>query len=152
MAAAGTGRAATGERMADGLTDEMRRFLDERRFAVLATVNPDGSPQQTVMWYLREGDEIVMNTKRGRRKDRNLLRDPRVSVCVEDESRYLSFSGSLTIDDDPARGQEIIHRLAVRYDGAESANEQMAEFGRQERVTLRLRIGAIDAHGFEGGE
>lgn len=137
--------------MAEGLTDEMRRFLDERRFAVLATVNPDGAPQQTVMWYLLEGDEIVMNTKRGRKKDRNLLRDPRVSVCVEDEQRYLTLRGQLVIDDDPGRGQETIRRLAVRYDGEEGAAEQMAEFGRQERVTLRLRIAGIDAHGFEDG-
>lgn len=137
--------------MVEGLTDEMRRFLDERRFAVLATVNPDGAPQQTVMWFLREGDEIVMNTKRGRRKDRNLLRDPRASICVEDEQRYLTLTGQLVIDDDPARGQETIRRLAARYDGEERAAEQMAEFGRQERVTLRLRIAGIDAHGFEGG-
>ncbi len=144
-------RAATGELMAEGLTDDMRRFLEERRFAVLATVNPDGAPQQTVMWYALDGDEIVMNTKRGRRKDRNLLRDPRVSVCVEDEQRYLTLTGSLSIDDDPERGQEVIRQLAVRYDGVESADEQMKSFGQQERVTLRLKIAGIDAHGFEGG-
>lgn len=137
--------------MAEGLTDEMRRFLGERRFAVLATVNPDGAPQQTVMWYMLDGDEIVMNTKRGRRKDRNLLRDPRISVCVEDGYRYLTLTGPLAIDDDPVRGQEIIRQLAERYDGVESANEQMTAFGQQERVTLRLRIAGIDAHGFEGG-
>jgi PPOX class probable F420-dependent enzyme len=137
--------------MVEGLTDEMRRFLEERRFAVLATVNPDGAPQQTVMWYLLEGDEIVMNTRRGRRKDRNLLRDPRASVCIEDEQRYLTLRGQLAIDDDPARGQQTIRRLAERYDGVERADEQMAAFARQERVTLRLRIAAIDAHGFEGG-
>lgn len=136
--------------MAEGLTDEMRGFLGERRFAVLATVNPDGVPQQTVMWYMLDGDEIVMNTKRGRRKDHNLLRDPRISVCVEDGYRYLTLTGPLSIDDDPARGQAIIRQLAERYDGVESANEQMKSFGQQERVTLRLRIAGIDAHGFEG--
>ncbi len=136
--------------MAEGLTDEMRGFLGERRFAVLATVNPDGVPQQTVMWYMLDGDEIIMNTKRGRRKDHNLLRDPRISVCVEDGYRYLTLTGPLAIDDDPARGQAIIRQLAERYDGVESANEQMKSFGQQERVTLRLQIAGIDAHGFEG--
>jgi PPOX class probable F420-dependent enzyme len=134
------------------LTDEMRRFLEEPRFAVLATVNPDGSPQQTVMWYLLEGDRILMNTKRGRRKDRNIDRDPRVSVCVEDGYRYLALAGTLTADEDPARAQEDIRRLAERYHGREEAARMVAEgFSLQERVTLRLAIERIDAHGF-GGE
>lgn len=138
--------------MAQALTDEMRRFLDEPRFAVLATVNPDGSPQQTVMWYLLHGDEILMNTKRGRRKDRNVDRDPRVSVCVEDGYRYLTLSGPLATDDDPVQAQADIARLAERYHGREEAARMVAEsFSLQERVTLRLRIEGIDAHGF-GGE
>ena len=56
------------------LRDDVRAFLEEERFAVLATVNANGSPQQTVMWYELRGDTIVMNTIRGRKKDSNLLR------------------------------------------------------------------------------
>jgi PPOX class probable F420-dependent enzyme len=135
--------------MASALTDEMRRFLEEPRFAVLATLNPDGSPQQTVMWFRLDGDELVMNTKRGRQKDRNLARDPRLSVCVEDGYRYLTLTGTLTIDEDPARGQEGIRRLAERYVGPEQAAAQVAaQYARQARVTLRMRIEAVDAHGF----
>jgi PPOX class probable F420-dependent enzyme len=135
--------------MVAALTDEMRRFLDEPRFAVLATVNPDGTPQQTVMWYLLEGDELVMNTKRGRKKDRNLVRDPRISVCVEEGYRYLTLTGTLVIDEDPVRGQDGIRRLAERYVGPEQAAEQVdAQYSREERVTLRMRIASVDAHGF----
>jgi PPOX class probable F420-dependent enzyme len=137
--------------MAQALTDEMRRFLEEPRFAVLATVNPDGSPQQTVMWFGLDGDAILMNTKRGRRKDRNLLHDPRLSVCVEDGYRYLTLTGPLAIDDDGVRAQEDIRRLAERYHGSEEAARMMAEtFSLQNRVTLRMRIETIDAHGFGG--
>ena len=139
--------------MASALTDEMRQFLDEPRFAVLATINPDGSPQQTVMWFQLDGDELVMNTKRGRRKDRNLVRDPRISVCVEDGYRYLTVTGALTIDEEPTRGQASIRRLAERYVGPEQAAEQVAsQYAQQERVTLRLRIEAVDAHGFRGAD
>ena len=76
-----------------------RTFLEEERFAVLATVNA-GSPQQTVMWYEVRGDTIVMNTKRGRKKDRNLIRDPRASVCIEDGFRYVTLEGTIEIIDD----------------------------------------------------
>lgn len=69
------------------LDDRARAFLDEQRFGVLGTINPDGTIQQTVMWYLLRGDQIVMNTVRGRKKDRNVLRDRRVSICVEDGYR-----------------------------------------------------------------
>ena len=47
----------------------VREFLEKRRFAVLATINPDGSVQQTVMWYQLQGDKVMMNTRRGRVKD-----------------------------------------------------------------------------------
>ena len=66
------------------LSEDVRTFLEEARFAVLGTVNANGSPQQTVMWYELRGDIVMMNTLRGRKKDRNLLRDPRASLCVED--------------------------------------------------------------------
>ena len=85
-------------------------------------------------------------------KDRNLARDGRVSLCVEDGYRYVTVRGELTVDDDPASGQATIRRLAERYHGAERAAGMMAdEFSRQQRLTLRRRIDAVDAHGF-GGE
>ncbi|MFM9107366.1 MAG: PPOX class F420-dependent oxidoreductase [Chloroflexota bacterium] len=133
------------------LSPAVRDFLAEQRFAVLATVNPDGAPQQTVMWFLLEGDEIVMNTARGRRKDRNLVRDARVSICVEDGYRYVTLSGPVSLDDRHETSQADIRRLAVRYLGEEEAAEMVAsDFGRQSRVTIRMKITAADAHGFEG--
>ena len=44
------------------LTPEQRAFLEENRFAVVGTVNPDGSPHLAVMWYLLDGDEVVVNS------------------------------------------------------------------------------------------
>ncbi|HEX5549006.1 MAG TPA: pyridoxamine 5'-phosphate oxidase family protein, partial [Ktedonobacterales bacterium] len=57
------------------LQDNVRAFLQERRFGVLATINEDGSAQQTVMWYDVDGDNILMNTRARRVKDGNLRRD-----------------------------------------------------------------------------
>jgi len=123
------------------LSDKARAFLNEKRFAVLATLNQDGTAQQTTMWYLLEGDTIVMNTRAGRLKDRNLRRDPRISICIEDGYSYITISGKVQIIDDPEVAQRDIRRLAVRYDGVEQAEQQVAsQFSKEERVTLHLAL------------
>ncbi len=121
----------------------MRTFLEEKRFAVLATMNPDGSSQQTVMWYLIEGDELVFNTKRGRRKQRNLERDPRVSLCIADGYRFVTVAGTARELSDPATAQADIRRLAARYSGEAGAEKQMQRFSREERISYRVAIGVI---------
>jgi PPOX class probable F420-dependent enzyme len=129
-------------------SQEGRAFLSEARFGVLATINADGTPQQSTVWYELQGDEIMLNTKRGRLKDRNLRRDPRASLCIEDGYRYLAVRGSVALVDDQSVAQPDIERLAVRYDGPARAEEQMrAQFSREERVTIRLRPERIDEYG-----
>ncbi len=126
------------------LSEKARAFLRERRFTVLATINKDGMPQQTTMWYLLEDDTIVMNTKVGRLKERNIRHDPRISVCFEDGYSYLAISGRAELIDDEQVAQHDIYRLAVRYNGEEKAQQQMAEqFSQEQRVTIRLRCDHI---------
>ena len=133
------------------LRDDVRAFLEEPRFGVLATVNADGSPQQTVMWYELRGDTIIMNTRRGRKKDRNLIRDRRASLCIEDGTRYVTLEGLIEILDDPATGQADIAALARRYDDPDTAEKMVREvFASQERVTLVLHPDRADVHGFDG--
>ena len=73
------------------LTEEQRAFLEAPRFAVAATISTDGLPHQTVVWYALDGDEeLVLSTPRGSLKHRHLLRDPRLSVCVEEGFRYVT--------------------------------------------------------------
>ncbi len=126
----------------------MRTFLEEKRFAVLATINPTGAPQLTVMWYLLDGDELLFNTKRGRRKERNLQHDRRVAFVVEDGYRFVRIAGVARESGDGAAGQRDIHRLAVRYQGEASAAKAMERFGREERVSYRIAISAVYAAGF----
>lgn len=131
------------------LTDAVRAFLEEPRFASLATLNPDGSVQQTVMWYALRDDRILMNTARGRKKDRNLLHDRRVSICVEEGYRYVTIAGEVTLVEDQATAQADIKHLAERYHGPGRAAEMVRNgFAKQERITLLLPIGRVDAHGF----
>lgn len=129
------------------LAERARAFLQERRFAVLGTINQDGSPQLTTMWYLLEGDTIVMNTKAGRTKEHNMRREPRISVCVADGYDYVTISGRVEMIDDPQIAQHDIFRLAIRYDGIESAKQQMEEqFSKETRVSLRLKPERITEH------
>ena len=122
------------------LSEKARAFLKEKRFAVLATINSDGTPQLTTMWYLLEEDTIVMNTKAGRIKERNMRRDPRIAICVEDGYNYVTISGTVELIDDPEIAQRDIYRLAVRYDGEEAARQKVADqFSKERRITLHLK-------------
>ena len=130
------------------LTAAMRTFLEETRFAVLATTNADGTSQQTVMWYLVEGDDLVFNTKRGRKKQRNLARDSRVSLCVADGYRFVTVAGTAREIADAAIGHADIRRLAVRYSGEANAARQMERFAREDRISYRVTIGDVLSMGF----
>ena len=123
------------------LSEKARAYLREKRFAVLATLNKDGMPQLTTMWYLLEDDgTILMNTKVGRAKERNMRRDPRISVCVENDYTYVTLSGKVEMIDDPEIAQRDIFRLSSRYHGEEKAKRQMQnQFSKERRVTLRLK-------------
>jgi PPOX class probable F420-dependent enzyme len=136
--------------MAAQLTDEARSFLQEKRFAVLATIDPDCMPQQSTIWYELQGDVIMMNTARGRVKDRNLLRDPRASICVEDGYRHVTVSGPVTLIDEQETAQADIKRLAALNHGAERAEERVRDqFSKQQRVTILLKVERVVEYGLD---
>jgi PPOX class probable F420-dependent enzyme len=92
--------------MAIPLNDNVRKLIDAPNFAVVATLNDDGSPQTSVLWITRDGDDLLFCTVRGRRKERNLARDPRISVTVIDSSdgySYAELRGTVTMTDDGGR-------------------------------------------------
>jgi PPOX class probable F420-dependent enzyme len=123
------------------LPENVRAFLKEPRFGVLATTRRDGMPQQSVVWYDLDGDEILMNTAVGRAKNSNLRRDARASLCVADEYRYVTLEGTVELDDDQATAQADIRRLAIRYRGEERGNQQANNvYAKQQRVTVRLKV------------
>jgi PPOX class probable F420-dependent enzyme len=103
--------------MAISLSDATLRLLDGRNYAVLATVNPDGSPQTSAMWIGRDGGDVLFSTVAGRVKHRNMLRDPRVSVSVLDSSdpeNYVELRGRVSMVPDPGRRLHL--QLAGKYD------------------------------------
>ena|SRR5579863_6443655 len=130
------------------MSNAVREYLTAPRFAVLATINPNGSVQQTVMWYLLDGDTLVMNTTDRRHKTANLRRDPRVSLCVSDGYRFVTLKGRATLSDDQTVSQADILKLAVHYDGEEQGRRQAAEvFSKQRRVSIRVPIEQVLDYG-----
>src|SRR5215475_11498960 len=94
------------------------RLLDGRNYGVLATVNPDGSPQTSAMWIGRDGSDLLFSTVAGRAKHKNMLRDPRISVTVldaADPENYVELRGRVSIT--PDEGRRVDTALSWKYDG-----------------------------------
>src|ERR1700757_3770647 len=86
--------------MAIPLSEATLRLLDGKNYAVLATINADGSPQTSVIWIGRDGGDLLFSTVEGRRKHRNMVRDPRVSVTVidaADPENYVELRGRVSM-------------------------------------------------------
>jgi PPOX class probable F420-dependent enzyme len=132
------------------ITGPQRAFLEEKRFAVVGTKNPDGSPHLAVMWYLVDADDIVVNSAQGRVKDRNLAADPRMSVLVEDGYRWIRIDGQAKIEHDQKIAHADIGRLAARYyeDERKVAEAMKNNFGNQHRITYRLPLRRVASEGF----
>ena len=136
--------------MRSEINPAQRKFLEERHFAVVGTTNPDGSPHLAVMWYLLDGDDIIVNSAQGRIKDRNLAQDPRMSLVVENEYRWIRIDGRVRIEHDQKITLEDIRRLASRYyeDERKVAEAIRNNFSKQHRITYRLPLQRITGEGF----
>lgn len=100
----------------------VREFLEAPNLATVATLGADGAPQATVVWFLLEGDRILINTKAGRVKALNLDRDPRVALTVFDcgaPDRSVQLRGLVDERRVGAAANEDIHRLSRRYVGSD---------------------------------
>lgn len=119
------------------LTDTQRAFLDEVHYAVVGTLNRDGTIQQTVIWYIREGDELRFSLGANSIKAKNLRRNPAITFTVPDGGRYLTVSGIATVE--PADPELRLH-LATRYLGAERAAEWIKQGTGVERASVRITV------------
>lgn len=134
------------------LSERVRVFLDANRFATIATTDPDGSSRQAVIWYRLDGDEIVLNSRVGRRWPSNLLRDPRISVAIGDQAdgyRWVGLTGRVTVIDDQPTAQADIAEMARRYHADDPAKAERLvrdRFERQSRVSFRVSIDAVHDH------
>ncbi|MFF1491661.1 PPOX class F420-dependent oxidoreductase [Streptomyces sp. NPDC058304] len=121
------------------LNETVRGLLDSPHPAVLSTLNPDGSPQSSVVWVTRDGADLLVSTEQGRRKERNIARDGRVGLTVFDTANpflYVEIRGTATLAEDA--GREVAIRISEQYLGP-GAGKEYAE-APSENVRLVVRI------------
>jgi PPOX class probable F420-dependent enzyme len=113
-------------------------LLEKKAFASLATLMPGGEPQVTPVWVMYEAPYVIINSAKGRVKDRNMRRDPRVAIAIRDPKdpyRYLGIQGRVVeITEEGAR--EVIDQLAQKYLGQETYPGPADET----RVTYKIEL------------
>ncbi|MFF4156107.1 PPOX class F420-dependent oxidoreductase [Streptomyces sp. NPDC001678] len=122
------------------LSEDLKKYIDDNPvFATVATVQPDGSPQLSVTWIKRDGDDLLFSTTVGRRKEKNLRRDPRVTVMVNPPNApytYAEVRGTAGITTEG--GDELIDELARKYTGKDYADFNPAAKDDAQRVVVRI--------------
>lgn len=121
------------------LSEAARKILDGPNPAVLGTINPDGSPQTSVVWVGRDGDDLLISTQAGRRKEKNVRRDPRVSLSVYDRGdplRYVEVRGLAAVTEDAGRHMAV--SLAEKYEGPGAGEEYLQLPPEIVRVAVRI--------------
>jgi hypothetical protein len=138
------------------LAPNVRSFLsDPVRYGTIATINPDGSPHQIVIWYLlrrddAHGDYIVVNSRRGRRWPSNLFRDGRANFCVYEAEDAVTVNCTLVQTYEGEQAQADIAEMAWRYDTPEDATREIERFATEDRVTFILQPVKTLVHGSPG--
>ncbi|HEY3737923.1 MAG TPA: PPOX class F420-dependent oxidoreductase [Jatrophihabitans sp.] len=118
------------------LPQHAKDLLDAPNHVVVGTLNPDGSPQTSVLWATYDGDDILLSTIKQRAKYRNWVGDPRTSVTIIDESNpytYVEVRGVVGLTEEG--GPELIEALSQTYLGKSYTNDEGTD---NIRVVARL--------------
>jgi PPOX class probable F420-dependent enzyme len=128
------------------LSPAVRSFLDEElRFAFIATIGSDGTPHQTVLWFLLDDEGILINALVGRRWANDLQRDPRLALTVADDDiaaeRTVTLQGQAAVSATGPAALRDIQALARRY------GTDPAQFDGLERISFRVVPRSVNVHG-----
>ncbi|GAA2415755.1 TIGR03618 family F420-dependent PPOX class oxidoreductase [Streptomyces coeruleofuscus] len=121
------------------------------RTGKLSTVRADGSPHVTPVWFLLDGDDIVLTTEKDGVKGRNLARDGRFALCVDEDRPPYAFvllQGRAEISEDPDDMLRWSGLLGARYMGDDRAEEYAARNGGPGNVLVHGHIDKVIA--FDG--
>ncbi|MFF8943587.1 PPOX class F420-dependent oxidoreductase [Streptomyces sp. NPDC014864] len=136
--------------MAQKMSDEeWRAFVSHgTRTGKLSTVRADGSPHVAPIWFLLDGDEVVFNTGKETVKGRNLARDGRVALCVDDDRPPFTFvvlHGRARLSEDLDEVRRWATRIAGRYMGEDRAEEFGARNGVPGELLVRVAVDKVVA-------
>jgi PPOX class probable F420-dependent enzyme len=108
------------------LPDSTHRLFEEPKDVTIITIDPDGSPQASLVWVERDGDDLLIGLQAPHRKTRNLFRDPRVTLLIQDDqvssrgiTQYLVIRGTAKLEGPgiPAGYKALMDRETQRYLG-----------------------------------
>lgn len=132
--------------MAGVIPEKYLDLFQKKAFANLATVMEDGSPQVTPVWCDYDGSSVLINTARGRVKDRNMRRNPQVSMSIMDPEnpyRYLEIRGKVAEATEQGADQHI-DKMAKKYLGADKYPYRSAN---EVRVIFKIRPEKVSSMG-----
>jgi PPOX class probable F420-dependent enzyme len=131
--------------MAIALPQSVKKILQDKAYGHVITFNPDGKPQPTMVWMDVEGDEVLFNTAEGRLKPKNLRRDHRVIISVQDRNdpqSYMVFHGKASVTEAGADAQ--IDKLAKRFLGVDKYPFRRPG---EKRLIVRVKVDRIGGYG-----
>ncbi|MEU0653882.1 PPOX class F420-dependent oxidoreductase [Streptomyces albogriseolus] len=127
--------------------EEWRAFVSHgTRTGKLATVRADGRPHLAPVWFVLDGDEVVFNTGAATVKRRNLARDGRIALCVDDDRppfAYVILEGRARLSEDSGELRHWAARIGARYMGEDRAEEFGARNGVPGELLVRVRIDKV---------
>ena len=124
---------------------EQAAMLDAARTAILVTIGPDGVPDPTAMWFVVDNGHVVTRTYAKSQKVRNLERDPRVSVLIEDGETYdtlrgLQLTGRIALSRDVEEVLDVVEGLARKYQGVDGLDRDSLRDYAGKQAVLRLDV------------
>ena len=124
--------------MAGVIPEKYIDLFDKKAFANLATLNPDGTPQVTPVWVDYDGSHVLVNSARGRRKDKNMENNRAVALSIQDPDnpyRYLEVRGRVVEITEQGADQHI-DKMAKKYMGVDKYPLRQAD---EVRVVYKIK-------------
>ena len=119
--------------------DRQLRFVEKARIGRLGTTNRDGTPHVAPIWYRFDDGVFLVLTERGSQKHKNIERDPRVMLCIDDETPpYHTVLVRALVSVDDAPGREWREALAIHYLGEENGKRYIEQNMHPNDVMLRI--------------
>ena len=131
--------------MAIALPQSVKKIMQDKAYGHVVTFGADGKPQMTMVWMDVEGDEVLFNTAEGRLKPKNLRRDPRVIISVQDRNdlqSYMVFHGKASVTE--AGADQHIDKLAKRFLGVDQYPFRRPG---EKRLVVRVKADRIGGYG-----
>ncbi|HEY3980857.1 MAG TPA: TIGR03618 family F420-dependent PPOX class oxidoreductase [Streptosporangiaceae bacterium] len=125
--------------------EQRRQFVRDHRTCVFGYGRKEFGPAMTIVYYVMDGDDLLVSTMAGRAKTAAVERNPQVSVCVLDESwpvTYVQVYGTAVVDRDARRGADLLVQVVELMAGQPVPPERRAQVEQmasdEERVVIRV--------------